>query len=338
MLKLKKIMIKKDTTQRAFKRAGMGLCLYSLLSMSYAMDTAEIEKMIQQGQHQQALQALSSALQDNQHDLALQVLQADALAASGETEQAIERYRALIKQHPRQAELYNNLAILLSNQGDYQAARDVLNQGMKTSQTYAVIYDNLSNIYMEMARDSYGKALQLGVKLQPLPLKKLALQAAPSQPLLAQATSGTITPSSKPEIKPVISHAEKSTVVVAASAVSNSSKQEVIDSLQGWAAAWSAQATDLYLSFYHQQFAVPDGLGRGAWEAQRKQRLHSPGWIEVELDDMKVDMQQPDRATVTLVQAYRSNTYQDKTRKQIVMAHTSNGWRILQERSLGLVQ
>jgi hypothetical protein len=53
---------------------------------------------------------------------------------------------------------------------------------------------------------------------------------------------------------------------------------------------------------------------------------------------MKVELQNQDKARVTLVQSYRSNTYQDKVRKQMVLANTADGWRILRERSLGLVR
>lgn len=340
----------------SMKGRVVSLSLFVMTSFAHAVEMKVIEQLIEQGQHQKALSEINIALKTGQDNVALQTLQADALAASGKEEQAIKQYQELIKQYPDQAELYNNLAILLSNQGDYEAAREILDKGLKTSKTYAVIYDNLSNVYMEMARDSYGKALQLGVELKPLALKKLAINAAKQEikpvqdrpvevkpAIIKQAETTPVSVASSQqakaevvvETKPLV--AVNSTVTAAAADV-NSSKQDVIDSLQSWAAAWSAQASDLYLSFYHHNFGIPGGMKRSTWEAQRKQRLRRPQWIQIELDDMKVEIQDKNHAHVTLVQSYRSNGYQDKTRKQILMANTDKGWRIMQEQSLGLVK
>jgi tetratricopeptide (TPR) repeat protein len=374
-----------------FSRLLAALLLLLQPVLVYSTDLGVFRQLIDDGQPEQALSQIAQALEQDKENLALQALQADAIAATGNTADAITRYQQLIQQFPQRAELYNNLAILLARQGNYEAARDALDKGLKTSETYAVIYDNLSNIYMEMARDSYGKALQLGLELKTPALKKLAItteaaekmtvasntasqqpatpitvakadtevpntvvtpiegeqaepqtadealltneQAEPQAVDDAPLTNEQAEPSTMDEVQPLFP-----TSVMAAKADINSNKQDVIDSLQSWAAAWAAQAPDLYLSFYHQEFRVPDGQARAAWEADRQQRLRQPEWIQVELDEMKVELQNQDKARVTLVQSYRSNTYQDKVRKQMVLANTAEGWRILRERSLGLVR
>ena len=215
----------------------------------------------------------------------------------------------------------------------------MLNEGLRTDKTYATIYENLSSIYMEMARDSYGKALQLGVKLQPLPLKQLAIKEDKPITVVSNTEAETKPQPVNEQLDNIVKLNTTNETKVTAEAVTISSKQQdVIDSLQAWAAAWSAQAVDLYLSFYHRDYKPARGVSRSSWQAQRRDRLKRPKWIQIELDEINVELTAENRAKVTLVQSYKSNTYQDKTRKQVLLAATSNGWRILKERSLGTVR
>jgi len=116
-------------------------------------------------------------------------------------------------------------------------------------------------------------------------------------------------------------------------------KDEVITALQGWAAAWSAQAVDLYLSFYGEEFK-PNKLSKKVWAVQRRIRIKKPGWVNVQLADFDVQLksEQTDFAVVQLVQNYSAENYHDKTRKQFEMKRTMDGWRILSEQSLAVIK
>lgn len=114
-------------------------------------------------------------------------------------------------------------------------------------------------------------------------------------------------------------------------------KDEIITTMQGWAAAWSAQQVDLYLSFYDEQYH-PTGMSRSDWIEQRKLRVKRPKWVQITLNDFSVAPHQKDRAIVKLVQRYRSENYHDKTRKQFLLQNTPDGWRIMSELSLALLK
>jgi len=116
-------------------------------------------------------------------------------------------------------------------------------------------------------------------------------------------------------------------------------KEEVITALQGWAAAWSAQAVDLYLSFYGEDFK-PVKLSKKVWAVQRRIRIKKPRWVNVRLANFKVQAKPSKEgfAVVQLVQNYRADNYHDKTKKQFVMKHTMDGWRILSEQSLAVLK
>ncbi len=110
---------------------------------------------------------------------------------------------------------------------------------------------------------------------------------------------------------------------------------EVVDALRGWAAAWTEQRTDDYLSLYAAGFEPPDGLGRAAWEAARRARIERPRWIRVALTLVEVEPDGPDAAEVRFVQSYRSERYKDLVRKRMRLVREDGGWKIAAESSLG---
>ena len=101
-------------------------------------------------------------------------------------QQAEKVFKNLVEQVPQDPRPYNNLAALYISQGEYQQARTSLEQALATDPEYAAIYRNLGTVYAEMARDSYGKALQL----QELP-PVLALELFSSRGIEPLAVSAT---------------------------------------------------------------------------------------------------------------------------------------------------
>ncbi|SEA08309.1 Serine/threonine protein kinase [Desulfuromusa kysingii] len=66
-----------------------------------------------------------------------------------------------IAANPEDPRAYNNLAAFYAAQGNYEQARDYLEQALATDEKYATIYRNLGSVYAEMARGAYGRALQI---------------------------------------------------------------------------------------------------------------------------------------------------------------------------------
>lgn len=104
--------------------------------------------------------------------------------------------------------------------------------------------------------------------------------------------------------------------------------------LKAWSVAWSAQAVDLYLSFYHEEHKPSNGMSRNAWAQSRRYRLKKPSWIKVALSDFEIEKNTGKQATVKFKQLYQSNSFQDVSTKQMVLLYTDNGWQIFREQNL----
>jgi ketosteroid isomerase-like protein len=100
-----------------------------------------------------------------------------------------------------------------------------------------------------------------------------------------------------------------------------------------WAGAWSRQDVEAYLGFYGDAFQPRAGASRASWENERRERLRRPGGISVEVRDIEVSWRGADRVRATFVQDYRSDRYQDRVRKTLLLAREPEGWRIVRETS-----
>jgi tetratricopeptide (TPR) repeat protein len=264
----------------------------------------EVARLLDSGNYQAALQGLEGEAVSYRARL----LRANALSGLGRTEEAESLYSALIAEQPQDPIPYNNLARLYAATGRLQKASELLTRAMESDPRYAVVYKNLSRVYVEMSRNSYAKALRMGEAQQGLQLTGLDHRDIPLSPVPAIASvSATDAPAATPP--PLDTSAAVAT-------------------LKQWAAAWSAQDVESYLAAYSSDFQPPRGMGLAQWRAERRVRLKKPGNIEVELSEFEVGQPDGQAVTVTLRQRYRSDHYQDDTRKGFVLHLQDGSWKI----------
>lgn len=300
-------------------------------------------------------------------DLGSSLQQGTLLFEQGQLDTAETLYNRLIQDFPSYPHGYNNLAALHALKGDLDQARILLEQAMATDQGYAAIYNNLGTIYAELARDSYGKALQLDpvdlrTQLQILDPQGIAqLESAETTPIVtsnepkdisavAQETvSLPVVPPVKeaaPEPEPVIiEQPEPQLTVASVETISEEPALPVIPVLEtpanfikSWAAAWSAQDADTYFSFYAEEYRHNNYKTRRSWEKKRRSRIIQPAFIEITLEDIKILSTSADRAEIEIVQGYRNDRFQDRTRKRFDLKRSKNSWVITRERVLGSVR
>lgn len=105
---------------------------------------------------------------------------------------------------------------------------------------------------------------------------------------------------------------------------------EVLQSVQGWAAAWSARDADKYLASYAPAFK-PDGMSKAVWEKQRRKSIGKARRIAVEVSELNVKLSDDRHASATFKQALRSGTHQAITRKTLQLEKSAGAWLIVSE-------
>lgn len=291
----------------------------------------------------------SFAVGDESDEIRKQFTQAQSLAAQGQTAQAVTAYETLIRSNPAFPEAYNNLAALYLQENKTKKAKHILEQGLHAHKGYGVLYESLTAINMAMAREAYSKALQIDLNSSPISIASLSLSNNKAQPnkntIVISKTEPPIVEKNKllepktiNENKPIKAVIKTKPVaeikVVNTNAAKKSSSQSVKNVLRAWSSAWSAQATDMYLSFYHQKYKPTNGLSRKGWEQSRRYRLKKPRWIKVGLSNFDIRKQSMSQAVVNFKQKYQSNIFKDVSYKQVVLLNTGDGWRIFRENNL----
>jgi tetratricopeptide (TPR) repeat protein len=343
---------------------------------SYAADLVDLQARATQASGQQVaqlLQELEAVLARTPEHYAALFLKARLLQKAERRDEAEKVYQRLIEINPSRPEAYNNLAVLRVAAGDMAGAQSFLEKAIRANPSYATVYDNLSQIYVAMARDSYGKALRLETEQKAVALTQLTELSDPLLTGQAQLIAATKTESeesadiqislvtkpeqAKPEetrsVQPssaqyissdsgvsqvVTTQSEPAETLVAKMTTQQGAgfEEEIITTLEGWAAAWSEQATDVYFVFYADDYH-PQGQTRSSWKKERRVRIAKPRWIQVALKDIEVRPINTKEVKVELTQIYKASNYQDKTRKEFMMQQTADGWRIVVERSLARI-
>ncbi|MCP3960375.1 MAG: hypothetical protein GY719_21230 [bacterium] len=98
-----------------------------------------------------------------------------------------------------------------------------------------------------------------------------------------------------------------------------------------WAAAWSEQNADDYLSLYAPSYSPPD-LTRDVWESQRRARIRAPESIEVSLSELDVEVADATHAVARFLQYYRAGDKNLAARKALDLERLDGEWRIVGER------
>jgi Flp pilus assembly protein TadD len=139
-----------------------------------ADEQSEINRLVAAGQTADALARLDRLLEQRPRDPQLRFQKGVILAETQHPGEAKEIFAKLTADYPEIPEPHNNLAVLYAASGEYDKARAALDAALRANPNYAVAHQNMGDIYAQLARLSYTKALQLDPSNAAVP-PKLAL-------------------------------------------------------------------------------------------------------------------------------------------------------------------
>ncbi len=305
-------------------------------------EIAEISRLVQGGQLADAMKRVDAGLAQKPGDARLRFSKGIILAQQNKPTEAIAVLLKLTEDFPDLPEPYNNLAVLYAANGQYESARIALDKAIASNPGYGMAYENLGDVYAELASQAYDKAARIdgsaGAKAKVAAIRNNVQGAAPGIVARQPATQGGKTvlaatdTSSAPPAAAAKANADKPAAArEPADAASAAEQAAVLAAVNGWAGAWSARDVKAYLDYYSADFVVPRGMSREKWIAERTDRITGKQRISVKIEAPKVRMD-GERAIVQFRQEFSSDKLKSTDQKTLTLVKRDGAWRIREER------
>jgi len=330
-------------------------------------EALEIQRLIKSGQSTQALKMIDDALAKNPKDPAMRFRRGVTLSMLDRKAEALAVFQKLVEDHPEMPAPYNNLAVLYGSQGEYDKARAALVAAIRTNPQYATAYQNLGDVYAQLASQAYSKALQLDKSDTTVPPKLVLLrelitpgQAAPAPapvtvaaatpapapvpvpvpapkpapvpppaPVVAPKPAPVPPPAPTPAVKPAPTPAPAPAPVVA----SANAVGEVDAAVRAWASSWSRRDMNGYLGAYTPDYTA-GGKSHKAWEEDRKARILPRKRISVDISELRVSVN-GDKAQARFKQVYESDALTTSGHKTLDLVRSPSGKWLIKQESVG---
>lgn len=317
-----------------FCRIAAAAIVFASAPVLAASVAEEAQSLLNQGNAADALRKVETHLQANPQDAQARFVRGLALVRLNRTEQAIRVFADLTRDYPQLPEPYNNLAVLYAQQGDYERARDALEAALATHPSYATAHENLGDIYAALAGASYNRALMLdpgnGALRRKLTLVG-QLDNAPADQAAAAAAPAPAPRAAAPATSAPALVAAPATIPPPAADIDAATTQAVNATLAAWTQAWANKSLDAYFALYAPEFQPEGSLSRGAWEAQRRDRITRPKRISVKAVNPQIARTSDGGLRVSFRQDYESDAFSDQVSKTLELKQVGGSWKISRE-------
>jgi tetratricopeptide (TPR) repeat protein len=148
-----------------FKRLPLLVLLFLALagagSPVFADDYDDVRQLMRAGKTAEAELRVDQFLVTRPRDPQMQFLKGVLLRDALKTTEAIATFTRLTQDYPELPEPYNNLAVIYAGQNQFDKARAALEMAIRNNPGYATAHENLGDVYISLAGQSYTRALQL---------------------------------------------------------------------------------------------------------------------------------------------------------------------------------
>lgn len=139
--------------------AALLLVLGSALgSPAWADVYGDVQQLAATGQSAPALAQADAYIQAHPNDPQMRFIKAGILGNIGRMQDAQQLLEQLTQQYPELAEPWNNLAVMYAGQGELGKARSALRSALRIRPDYATALENLGDVQVREALQSYERA------------------------------------------------------------------------------------------------------------------------------------------------------------------------------------
>ncbi|SFN15664.1 tetratricopeptide repeat protein [Variovorax sp. OV329] len=146
---------------RLFVLAALFAIFLACAGSARADQYTDVNALLRQGRAPEALTKADAYIASNPRDPQMRFLRGVILTEQGKQADAIAAFTALTQEFPELPEPYNNLAALYAAQSQFEQARNALETAIQRNPGYATAHENLGDVYVRLAAQSYSRAQQL---------------------------------------------------------------------------------------------------------------------------------------------------------------------------------
>jgi tetratricopeptide (TPR) repeat protein len=129
-------------------------------SPAKADDYEDALGLMRAGKYAESLTKADALLASKPKDAQMLFIKGSVLQAAGQQNEALALFTKLTEDHPELPEPYNNMAVILAAQNQFEKARIALEMAIRNKPDYATAYENLGDVHAKLASHAYGKASQ----------------------------------------------------------------------------------------------------------------------------------------------------------------------------------
>jgi len=321
----------------------------------------EVRSLMEAGRLPEAGKEIGRQLQRPDPEPGMQLLQCVVMAQQNQTDKAITCLIALVKQHPDMLEAYNNLGVLYASMNQQEESKRWFTLALQRQPTLWTLHQNLQSLQADMSRKAYARALQTELPLKDAGPKLTMLAATtmknapptgvtnkvPGASVVAKAPVDAQTPvtvvapgpaqASIPKDAAAKSalagsvHSDTGTAKTGkATALEDTTRQQVQEAVQAWAQAWRTQNMSGYLAAYTPDYTPGERTTRPAWEAERTERIVGRQFIRVKVSNFTFE-NTGTKVIARFTQIYESDNIQSTSRKRLEFVQSEGRWKIARE-------
>jgi tetratricopeptide (TPR) repeat protein len=309
------------------------LALLCATASAHADEYQDVNQLMAAGKLGEAMSKADAFLSAKPADPQMRFLKGVLQRNTGKIPEAIATFIKLTEDYPALSEPYNNLAVIYTGQSQFDKARAALEIAIHNNPGYATAYENLGDVYVRLASQTYSKALELDIGNTMIPGKLAAireaykLNAKPPAPLAVKpvAASAAALPA-----KAEMAASTAATKPATPAGTANKSDGDVEKAVLAWAKAWSSQDVATYLGAYGKEFNPPGSQSLAAWAQQRTARITKKSGITVSVEGLSVKVI-GNQATANFRQGYRSGALKETSQKSLELSRVGEQWLIVKE-------
>ncbi|BDU55872.1 hypothetical protein LTEGF4_15530 [Limnohabitans sp. TEGF004] len=143
----------------------------SMMPMVISTPHNDVRKLLRQAKYPQALLLVNKGLVNNPRDPQMRFWQGFIFEQLGQSDMGQQVYLGLTQDYPELAEPHNNLGVLYAAKGDYPNAKASLDAALRANPNYAAAHENMGDLLVNMARQSYEQSLAIDAKQRGLTQK-----------------------------------------------------------------------------------------------------------------------------------------------------------------------